>query len=109
LILQFFDHFAPNETFSGKEIDDFRQSYGGNEALHLFSKEHLKLQKLILWGPDQCKNKVWEKPATMLLADRFEMLIAVVYFERGIGGVEKLLERIRFFEKMDEIRKTFLK
>jgi dsRNA-specific ribonuclease len=104
-----FDHFAPNEKFSGKEIDDFRQSYGGNEALQVFAKEHLNLQELILWGPDQKTRMEWDQPATIILADRFEMLIAVVYFEQDIDGVKKFLERIRFFKKMDEIKKKFLK
>ena len=104
-----FDHFALKGKYTAKEVDDFRQFYGGNEALHVYAKECIRLQELILWGPDEVTRKVWDQPATTLLADRFEMIIAIIYLEKGIDGVKDFLQRTHFFEEMDKIRKKFFK
>jgi dsRNA-specific ribonuclease len=104
-----FDNFALKGKNTAKEIDDFRQFYGGNEALHVYAKECIRLQEIILWGPDEVTRKVWDQPATTLLADRFEMVIAIIYLEKGIDGVKDFLKRTLFFEEMDKIRRKFLK
>jgi dsRNA-specific ribonuclease len=104
-----FDNFALKGKYTAKEIDDFRQFYGGNEALHVYAKEQLRLQEVILWGPDEETRQVWDQPSTTLLADRLEMLIAIVYLEKGIDGVKRFLETRRFFEEMDKIKRKFLK
>jgi dsRNA-specific ribonuclease len=104
-----FDNFALKGKFTAKEVDDFRQFYGGNEALHNYAKEFLKLQDVILWGPDEKTRKVWDLPSTTLLADRFEMVIAIIYLEKGIEEVKRFLEKKEFFEEMDNIKKKFLK
>ena len=104
-----FDNFALRGKYTAKEVDDFRQFYGGNEALHVYAKECIRLQEFILWGPDEKTRVVWDQPATTLLADRFEMVIAIIYLEKGIDGVKAFLNRTLFFEEMDKIRKKFLK
>ena len=98
-----FDNFALKGKFTAKEIDDFRQFYGGNEALHLYSKKHLKLQKFVLWGPDEKNKERWDQPTTKKLAGRFEMLIAVIYLEKGLEGVKGFLERKKFFATIERI------
>jgi ribonuclease III len=97
-----FDHFAMREHFTSKEIDDFRQFYGGNKTLHWFSKTCLNLQNYILWGPDERAQKKWDHASTTMLADRFEMLIGVIYLERGVDAVKNFLEKQKFFEEIDK-------
>ena len=99
------DNFALEGRYSAKEIDDFRQFYGGNDALHAFAKNHIHLHSFILWGPDEWKRKIWDLPGTRILADRFEILVAVIYLEKGVDGVKAFLDRKRFFEEVDTIRK----
>ena len=99
------DNFALEGRYSAKEIDDFRQFYGGNDALHAFAKNRIRLHSFILWGPDEWKRKIWDLPGTRILADRFEMLVAVIYLEKGVDGVKAFLDRKRFFEEVDTIRK----
>jgi ribonuclease-3 len=94
------DNFAAKERHTAKEIDDFRQWYGKNENLQYFSKICLQLQNYILWGPDERKQKKWEQPTTEILADRFEMLIGVIYLETGIEGVKEFLKKHKFFEEI---------
>jgi ribonuclease III len=97
-----FDHFAVQGHHTAKETDDFRQKYGNNENLHNFAKNNLHLQNYILWGPDERKQQKWDHPATYILADRFEMLIGVLYLENGVDAVKKFLEKHRFFEEIDK-------
>jgi ribonuclease-3 len=92
------DHFAREGKYTAKEIDDFRQFYGSNDALHAFARNVLNLHTFIVWGPDEWKRSIWDVPGTRILADRFEMLIAVIYLEKGIEAVKEFLERYRFFE-----------
>jgi dsRNA-specific ribonuclease len=99
------DNFALEGRYSAKEIDDFRQFYGGNDALHAFAKNHIRLHSFILWGPDEWKRTIWDLPGTRILADRFEMLVAIIYLEKGVDGVKAFLDRKRFFEEVDTIRK----
>lgn len=99
-----FDQFATTGPHTSKEIDDFRQLYGNNEMLHLFSKNHLYLQNYILWGSDEKNQRKWDQPKTLMLADRFEMLIAVIYLEKGIDGVKEFLKNHKFFEEIDKIK-----
>jgi dsRNA-specific ribonuclease len=99
-----FDHFAVKDCHTAKEIDDYRQIYGRNETLQEYSKKCLKLQDYILWGPDEIRLKKWDQPTTEILADRFEMLIAVIYLENGIDAVKDFLKKHDFFQEIDKIR-----
>jgi|WetSurMetagenome_2_1015567.scaffolds.fasta_scaffold15216_8 ribonuclease III len=99
------ENFPRKENTTPKEINDFREFYGKNESLHWFSKNHLLLQNFILWGSDEKNQKKWDLPTTDLLADRFEMLVGVIYLEKGIDGVKNFLKKHQFFEKIDTFRK----
>jgi ribonuclease-3 len=99
------DNFAPEGRHTAKEIDDLRQFYGGNEALHLYAKNCVRLQNFILWGPDERKRKPWDQE-TRILADRFEMLIGVIYLEKGIEAVKAFLEKHHFCHEIDSFRKA---
>ena len=96
------DNFATKDQHTAKEIDDFRQLYGGNEALHLFSKNFVHLQNFILWGPDERTQQIWNQPTTEILANRFEMLIAVIYLENGVDAVKEFLKKHNFFQEIDK-------
>jgi ribonuclease III len=100
------DNFATKDRYSAQQIDDFRQWYGNNENLHYFAKNCIQLQNYIIWGPDERKQQKWDHPSTVILADRFEMLIAVIYLEKGIDAVKEFLEKHHFFEERDKIKRT---
>jgi ribonuclease-3 len=99
------ENFPRKENATPKEINDFREFYGKNESLHWFGKSHLLLQNFILWGSDEKNQKKWDLPTTDLLAERFEMLIGVIYLEKGIEGVKDFLKKHHFFEEIDKFRK----
>jgi dsRNA-specific ribonuclease len=98
------DNFATKDRYSAQQIDDFRQWYGKNENLQYFAKNCIHLHNYILWGPDERKQQKWDQPTTVILADRFEMLIAVIYLEKGIDAVKEFLKKHHFFEKIDKIK-----
>jgi dsRNA-specific ribonuclease len=98
------DSFATRDQYTAQEIDDFRQRYGNNENLQYFAKNCIQLQNYILWGPDERKQQKWDQPTTVILADRFEMLIAVIYLEKGIDAVKEFLKKHHFFEEIDKIK-----
>jgi len=100
------ENFPRKESTSPREINDFREFYGKNETLHGFAKNCLHLQNFILWGPDEREKEIWNQPTTEILADRFEMLIAVIYLEKGIDGVKEFLKKHTFFEEIDKMRKV---
>ncbi len=99
------ENFPKTERFTPEEVDDFRQFYGKNETLHGFAKNCLRLQNFILWGPDERDKQKWNFPETDILADRFEMLIGVIYLEHGIGAVKDFLKKQKFFEEIDKMKK----
>jgi ribonuclease III len=96
------DNFATKDQYTAQQIDDFRQWYGNNENLQYFAKNCLHLQNYILWGPDERKQRKWDQPTTVILADRFEMLVAVIYLEKGIDAVKEFLKKHYFFEEIDK-------
>jgi len=98
------DNFATKDRYTAQQIDDFRQWYGNNENLQYFAKNCLHLQNYILWGPDERKQQKWDQPTTVILADRFEMLVAVIYLEKGIDAVKEFLLKHHFFEEIDRIK-----
>lgn len=98
------DNFATKEPHTAEEIDNFRKFYGNNETLQVFSKNCIHLQNYILWGPDERKQQKWEQSTTVILANRFEMLIAVIYLENGIDAVKKFLQKHNFFQEIDKIK-----
>jgi dsRNA-specific ribonuclease len=98
------DNFATKDRYTAKEIDNFRQWYGNNENLQYFARNCIHLQNYILWGPDERKQKKWDHPATNILADRFEMLVAVLYLENGVDAVKEFLKKYRFFEEIDKLK-----
>jgi ribonuclease-3 len=100
------DHFAATGRYTAKEIDDLRQLYGNNENLQLFSKNCLRLQNFILWGQDERRLEKWDQPTTKILANRFEMLVAVIYLEGGIDAVREFLRKNDFFGEIDKIKKV---
>jgi dsRNA-specific ribonuclease len=100
------DNFATKDRFTAEQIDDFRQWYGSNENLQHFAKNCIHLPSYILWGPDERKQQKWDQPTTVILADRFEMLVAVLYLERGIDAVKEFLKKHHFFEEIDKIKKS---
>ena len=48
-------------------------------------------------------------PETIILADRFEMLIAVIYLEDEIDAVKKFLKKHKFFQEIDKFKKKILR
>jgi dsRNA-specific ribonuclease len=98
------DAFAQEGRYTAKEIDDFRQWYANTVNLHSFSRDRLHLQNYILWGPDERKRQIWNQPSTTILADRLEMLLAVIYLEKGIDAVKEFLGKHHFFEEIDRMR-----
>ena len=99
------EHFPRKESATPKEVNDFRELYGKNETLHWFAKNRIHLQNFILWGPDEENQKIWDQPSTHLLAHRFEMLIGVIYLEKGMETVKVFLEKHNFFREIDKFRK----
>jgi len=99
------ENFPKKESTSPREINDFREFYGKNETLHRFAKNCIHLQNFILWGPDEREKENWNQPTTVILADRFEMLIAVIYLEKGIDAVKEFLQKHRFFKEIDKMNK----
>lgn len=100
------DHFALMDRYTAREIDDLRQFYGGNDTLHRYAKTCIRLQNFILWGPDERERKIWELPTTTILADRFEMLVGVIYLEHGILAVKEFLQNHHFFEETGTMKTT---
>ena len=98
------EQFPRKDHTSPQEINAYREQYGNNTALHGFSRNHLQLQNFILWGPDEKDRQVWDQG--LVLADRFEMLIGVIYLEKGIGAVRAFLDKHNFFPAIDTLRKT---
>jgi dsRNA-specific ribonuclease len=96
------DNFATKERYTAQQIDDFCQWYGKNENLQYFAKNGIQLHKYILWGPDERKQQKWDQPTTTILADRFEMLVAVIYLEKGIDAVKEFLHKHHFFTEIDK-------
>jgi ribonuclease III len=99
------ENFPKKESTSPREINDFREFYGKNKTLQWFAKNCIHLQNFILWGPDEREKEIWNQPTTEILADRFEMLIAVIYLEKGIDAVKEFLQKHRFFEEIDKMNK----
>jgi dsRNA-specific ribonuclease len=99
------DNFATKDQYTAQQIDDFRQWYGNNENLQYFAKNCIHLHNYILWGPDERKQQKWDQPTTVILANRFEMLIAVIYLEKGIDAVKEFMKKHHFFEEIDKIKK----
>jgi len=99
------ENFPKKESTSPREINDFREFYGKNETLHRFAKNCIHLQNFILWGPDEREKEIWNQPTTVILADRFEMLIAVIYLEKGIDAVKEFLQKHRFFKEIDKMNR----
>ena len=97
------DNFATTERYTAQQIDDFRQWYGNNKNLQYFAKNCIHLHNYILWGPDERKQQKWDQPTTEILADRFEMLVAVIYLEKGIEAVKEFLKKHHFFEEIDTL------
>jgi dsRNA-specific ribonuclease len=100
------DNFATKDRYTAQQIDDFRQWHGKNENLHFFAKNCIQLQNYIIWGPDEKKQQKWDHPTTVILADRFEMLIAVIYLEKGVDAVKEFLNKHYFFEEMEKLKGT---
>ena len=86
-------------------MNDYREFYGKNETLHRFSKNCIHLQKFILWGPDERDKEIWNQPETIILADRFEMLVGVIYLEGGIDAVKIFLNKHKFFQEIERFEK----
>jgi dsRNA-specific ribonuclease len=98
------EHFPRKDRTTSQEINAYRERYGNNAALHDFSRTHLQLQNFILWGPDEKTRQVWDQG--LVLADRFEMLIGVIYLEKDIGAVRTFLDKHNFFPAIDTFGKT---
>lgn len=99
------DTFPEKEYSSPKEIDDLRTFYSNNDTLQRFSKNCIRLQNFILWGPDERSRLIWNQPKTLILADHFEMLIGVIYREKGVEGVKEFLNKHNFFKSIDNFEK----
>ena len=102
-----FDHFIDNflsGNTSEKMINGHREWYSQNVILQEFSLNCITLQNYVVWGIDEFDKKIWDQPSTKILADCFEALVGAIYKDRGMEGVKKMLEKIDFFEKIDELR-----
>ena len=105
-----FDHFSqkskesPGIRYSPEQFNRFREIYGKNEHLHKFSKDVIKLQEFVIWGPDEKKEprKRWEESDTVL-AHLFEALIGAIYVDMDLEGVKRFIEEIQFFEIMTRL------
>jgi dsRNA-specific ribonuclease len=98
------DNFATKDRYTAQQIDDFRQWYGKNEHLQYFAKNSIHLHQYVLWGPDERKQQKWDQPTTTILADRFDLLIAVIYLEKGIDAVKEFLKKHHFFDEIDKMK-----
>jgi dsRNA-specific ribonuclease len=101
----FLENFRWEKSTTPKEINDFRELYGSNESLHAFAKNQIHLQNFIQWGSDEAKKKIWDLPTTIILAERFEMLVGVIYLEKGLEGVKEFLKKHNFFREIEKIQK----
>jgi len=102
-----FDHFIDNflsGNTSEKMINGHREWYSQNVILQKFSLNCITLQNYVVWGIDEFDKKIWDQPSTKILADCFEALVGAIYKDQGMEGVKKMLEKIDFFEKIDELR-----
>ena len=102
-----FDHFLDkflSDNVSEKMVNGHREWYSQNVILQEFSLNCIKLQKYVVWGPDEFNKKIWDQSRTKILADSFEALVGAVYKDQGIEGVKKMLQKIKFYEKIDELR-----
>ena len=102
-----FDHFIDNflsGNTSEKMINGHREWYSQNVILQEFSLNCITLQNYVVWGIDEFDKKIWDQPSTKILADCFEALVGAIYKDQGMEGVKKMLEKIDFFEKIDELR-----
>ena len=97
------DNFATKKRYTAKEIDDFRQWYGNNENLQYFAKNCIHLHTYHPSGVRTKEAAEMDQPTTVILADRFEMLIAVIYLEKGIDAVKDFLKKHHFFEALENI------
>lgn len=89
---------------SRKIIDGYRKWYGMNDVVQEFSKDCIHLQNYVIWGPDEETRKIWEQKTTKKLADCFEALLGAAYIDHGMGGVEKMFDKIKFYSNIDAIR-----
>ena len=102
-----FDHFIDNflsGNTSEKMINGHREWYSQNVILQEFSLNCITLQNYVVWGIDESDKKIWDQSTTKILADCFEALVGAIYKDQGMEGVKKMLEKIDFFEKIDELR-----
>jgi len=112
LDIAIYDHFMDNflcyQNLGKKKlrgiINGHREWYSRNEILQEFSLKCITLQDYIVWGTDEFDKKIWNKPTTEILADCFEALVGSIYKDQGIIGVKKMLEKIDYFEKIDDLR-----
>jgi dsRNA-specific ribonuclease len=96
------DNFATKDQHTAQQIDDLHQWYGNNENLQYFAKKCIRLHNYILCGPDERNQQKWDQPTTVILADRFEMLIAILYLEKGVEAIKEFLKKHHFFEEIDK-------
>ncbi len=99
------DNFATKDQYTAQQIDDLRQWYGNDEHLQHFAKNKLNLQNCILWGPIERKHLTWDQPPAVILADRFGMLVAVLYLKRGIDAVKDFLDNHHFFDEINRMKR----
>ncbi|HVN65400.1 MAG TPA: ribonuclease III domain-containing protein [Methanomicrobiales archaeon] len=107
-ILEFIivDHFSKRkgrkrkDLYTPDSLTRLQEFYGNNKALHRFAKESMGLQKYVIWGKDETARKIWEGSRTTVLADCFEALLGAVYIDKGMKGMMKFINKIKFFKNM---------
>lgn len=104
----FIDTFLGYETMNRRQIkgiiNGYREWYSANDILHDYSLDCIILQKYVIWGTDEFDKQIWAKDGTKILADCFEALVGAVYKDAGLAGVRTLLENIRYYDTIDNLR-----
>ena len=99
------EQFPQKETATPQEVNDFREFHTSSLTLHWFARNHLHLQHFMLWGPGEKENGTGDQPPMKMLAERFGMLVGVIYLEKGIEAVREFLKKHHFFEEIDRLNK----
>jgi len=76
-------------------MNKFREIYGENKHLHIFSKDVLKLQRYVIWGKDEEAKERWIG-SDWILGDLFEALLGAIYVDKRIDGVNKFMNKIKW-------------
>jgi len=94
-------YFFKQGIIDPESLDKKRQSFGKNEFLKTFAKEHLQLQDTA-FITDNEKNQL-ETQDSKVLATCFEAIVGALFIDKEFEGVEAFLKNIGFYQKINKI------